>query len=98
MRVVHVAPTLFGPAGVFGGGERYPLELGRALARRVECELVSFGRRAHAWRDPSGLRIRVLRSFASVGGHPAHPLAIGLGHALAEADVVHTHHLRSAPS
>src|SRR5919202_72970 len=34
MRVVHVAPTLFGPNGIFGGGERYPLELGRALARR----------------------------------------------------------------
>src|ERR671932_98890 len=34
MRVVHVAPTLFGPNGIFGGGERYPLGLGRALAGR----------------------------------------------------------------
>ena len=41
MRVVHVAPTLFGAAGLFGGGERYPLELARALARssEVDCEL-----------------------------------------------------------
>ena len=98
MRVVHVAPTLFGPAGIFGGGERYPLELGRALARHVDCELVSFGPAARAWRDPSGLRVRVLRSLLLVGGHPAHPLALGLGHALAGADIVHTHHLRSAPS
>jgi glycosyltransferase involved in cell wall biosynthesis len=98
MRIVHVAPTLFGPAGIFGGGERYPLELGRALARKVDCELVSFGPTARAWRDASGLRVRVLRSLARVGGHPAHPLALGLGHALAGADVVHTHHLRSAPS
>jgi glycosyltransferase involved in cell wall biosynthesis len=98
MRVVHVAPTLFGPAGIFGGGERYPVELGRALARHVECELVSFGPAARAWRDPSGLRVRILRSLALVGGHPAHPLALGLGHALGQADVVHTHHLRSAPS
>ena len=98
MRVVHVAPTLFGPAGIFGGGERYPLELGRALARHVDCELVSFGARARAWRDPSGLRLRVLRSLAFVGGHPAHPLALGLGHVLAGAGIVHTHHLRSAPS
>jgi glycosyltransferase involved in cell wall biosynthesis len=98
MRVVHVAPTLFGPDGIFGGGERYPLELGRALARRVECELVSFGRAARAWSEPGGLRVRVLRSVVHVGGHPAHPLALGLSHALAEADIVHSHHLRSAPS
>jgi alpha-maltose-1-phosphate synthase len=98
MRVVHVAPTLFGPAGIFGGGERYPLELGRSLARRVDCELVTFGSTARAWRDPSGLRVRVLRSLAHVRGHPAHPLALGLGHALAKAEIVHAHHLRSAPS
>jgi glycosyltransferase involved in cell wall biosynthesis len=98
MRIVHVAPTLFGPAGIFGGGERYPLELGRALAGNVACELVTFGPAARAWRDPSGLGIRVLRSLALLGGHPAHPLAPGLAHALAGADVVHAHHLRSAPS
>ena len=34
MRVIHVAPTPFGADGLFGGGERYPLELARALARR----------------------------------------------------------------
>jgi glycosyltransferase involved in cell wall biosynthesis len=98
MRVVHVAPTLFGPEGIFGGGERYPLELARALAGRVDCELVSFGPSARAWREPGGLRVRVLRSLALAAGHPAHPLALGLGQALAGADVVHTHHLRSAPS
>jgi glycosyltransferase involved in cell wall biosynthesis len=93
-----VAPTLFGPAGIFGGGERYPLELGRALARHVDCELVSFGPAARSWTDSGGLRIRILRAIAHVGGHPAHPLALGLGHAIAEADIVHVHHLRSAPS
>jgi glycosyltransferase involved in cell wall biosynthesis len=98
MRVVHVAPTLFGPAGIFGGGERYPLELGRALAHDVDCELVSFGRVARSWSDSGGLRIRILRAIAHVGGHPGHPLAPGLGRALAEADIVHAHHLRSAPS
>ena len=97
MRVVHVAPTLFGPAGIFGGGERYPLELGRALARHVDCELVTFGRARRSWAE-GGLRIRVLRSLALVGGHPAHPLAVGLGKAVGAADIVHTHHLRSAPS
>jgi glycosyltransferase involved in cell wall biosynthesis len=98
MRVVHVTPTLFGQAGLFGGGERYPLELGRALARHVDCELVTFGRTARAWSDSSGLQVRILHSIGRVGGHPAHPLALGLGRTLAEADLVHTHHLKSTPS
>jgi glycosyltransferase involved in cell wall biosynthesis len=98
MRVVHVAPTPFGPAGIFGGGERFALELGRALARRADCELVTFGTAGRAWREPGGLAVRVLRARAFLGGHPAHPLALGLGHTLRGADVVHAHHLRSAPS
>jgi glycosyltransferase involved in cell wall biosynthesis len=98
MRVVHVAPTLFGHAGIFGGGERYPLELARALAHHVDCELVSFGQAACSWSESGGLRIHILRAIARVRGHPAHPLALGLGHAVADADIVHAHHLRSAPS
>jgi glycosyltransferase involved in cell wall biosynthesis len=96
MRVVHVAPTPFGAGGIFGGGERYPLELARALARRIDCRLVTFGAPATI-REPSGLVVRVLRPQAWAG-HRAHPLAAGLPRALAGADVVHTHHLRSAPS
>jgi glycosyltransferase involved in cell wall biosynthesis len=98
MRVVHVAPTLFGREGLFGGGERYPLELGRALARHVDCELVTFGQQAHSWSNASGLRIRRLRSITFLGGHPAHPLARGLGRALSGADIVHAHQLRSTPT
>ena len=33
MRVIHVAPSVFGPDGLYGGGERYPLELARAPGR-----------------------------------------------------------------
>src|SRR5206468_2518402 len=50
------------------------------------------------YREPGGLRVRVLRAVAYIQGHPAHPLAPGLVAALAGADVVHTHHMRSAPS
>ena len=53
MRVIHVAPTAFGMDGLFGGGERYPLELSRALAQHVSCELVTFGSEAGTRvRDP----------------------------------------------
>jgi glycosyltransferase involved in cell wall biosynthesis len=100
IRVVHVAPTAFGATGLFGGGERYPIELARALARQddVDCELVTFGRRASSHLDPSGLRVRVLATVGHLRHHPAHPVAPGLMAALGRPDLVHTHQLRSAPS
>jgi glycosyltransferase involved in cell wall biosynthesis len=98
VRVIQVAPTCFGADGLFGGGERYPLELARALAQEVDCELITFGRSARIVTEPGGLRIRVLRPWARLRGHPAHPVNPALPAALAGADVVHTHHMRSAPS
>ena len=98
VRVIHVAPTPFGQAGLFGGGERYPLELARALASQVECELVTFGRRASVHREPGGLCHRTLPVLGWLGGHPAHPIAPGLPRVLSNAHVVHTHHMRSLPS
>jgi glycosyltransferase involved in cell wall biosynthesis len=98
VRVIHVAPTPFGAAGLFGGGERYPLELARALATRIECELITFGTPLGSSREPSGLRLRRLPALTYLHGHPAHPLAPHLLTALRGADLVHTHHLRSTPS
>jgi glycosyltransferase involved in cell wall biosynthesis len=98
VRIVHVAPTPFGPGGLFGGGERYPIELARALSHYVDVELVTFGPEAGSRVDPTGLRISTLRPLAYARGHPAHPIAPQLVLALGAADVVHTHHTRSAPS
>lgn len=93
-----MAPTCYGADGLFGGGERYPLELARALAREADCELITFGRSARTLREPGGLRIRVLRPWTRLRGHPVHPVHPALPALLAGADVVHTHHMRSAPS
>jgi glycosyltransferase involved in cell wall biosynthesis len=98
VRVIHVVPTPFGDGGLWGGGERYPLELARALATRVDCDLVTFGRRAQAWSEPTGLRVRRLRAYGHLNGHPVHPVPPSLPLALRGADVVHTHHTRSLPS
>jgi glycosyltransferase involved in cell wall biosynthesis len=98
MRVVHVVPTPFGVTGLFGGGERYPVELARALARHIDCELLTFGPRPAAWRESGGLRVQVLRRFGVLRGHPAHPVAPQLAWSLGGVDIVHTHQLRSTPS
>jgi glycosyltransferase involved in cell wall biosynthesis len=66
----------------------------------VDCELVTFGKRAHLEGDSDGLRIRTLPTRTWAGGHPAHPFAPALLVLLSRArpDVVHTHHMRSLPS
>lgn len=97
MRVIHVAPTSFGADGLFGGGERYPLELARALSKRVRCDLVTFGS-VEDERWEGRLRIRVLRPVGHLSGHPARPIAPSLPGAIGRADVVHVHHLRSPAS
>ena len=57
---------LFGPAGIVGGGERYPFERVLALAAYVGCELVSFGRAA---RTPPSARVWA-RAFARMAIRP----------------------------
>ncbi|MGI8553777.1 MAG: glycosyltransferase family 4 protein [Dehalococcoidia bacterium] len=98
MRVIHVAPIPFGPSGMLGGGERYPIELARALAQHIETELISFGRFPERRREPGGLWIRTIRPLTTLHHHPAHSFAPSLITALAHADIVHTHHMRSTPS
>ena len=92
-----MAPTAFGSAGLYGGGERYPIELARALAKQVACELVTFGREPMDQRQ-GGLTVRVLRPILHLGGHPARPIAPGLPPALRGADLVHAHQVRSPAS
>ena len=97
MRVIHISPTAFGADGLFGGGERYPTELARALARKVDCKLVTFGPRASSYRD-GDLEVTVLARAVLLKGHPAHPVARGIRRELAGADIVHAHHVRAFPS
>ena len=91
-----MAPTAFGRDGLFGGGERYPYELARALAQHVPCELVTFGPDARTTWDGQ-LTIRVVRPLGYIGGHPARAIAPALTRVIRDADIVHVHHMR-APS
>jgi glycosyltransferase involved in cell wall biosynthesis len=90
-RILHIVPALFGAdGGVFGGAERYALELARHMAEKVPTTLVSFGpepRRATLGR----LRVRVLSRPWYVRGQRYNPIHAGLLHLIAAADVVHCH-------
>ena len=97
--MVQVAPTAFGEDGIYGGGERYPLELARAIARHTDCTLLTFarpGRSRH--REPGGLTVEVLPARTYLHHHPAHPVSLALPRAVAPFDVVHVHQLWATPS
>ncbi len=64
----------------------------------MDCELLTFADRPSSRVDASGLRIRSLRARYHFKGHIAHPLAWSLPRSLTGADLVHTHHVYSAPS
>jgi glycosyltransferase involved in cell wall biosynthesis len=88
---LHIVPALFGAdGGVFGGAERYALELARHMADEVPTTLASFGPEARRLRL-GRLAVRVLGHPWQVRGQRFNPLHPGLVPLLARADVVHCH-------
>jgi glycosyltransferase involved in cell wall biosynthesis len=87
-RIAVVYPTPFGEEGIFGGGERYALELARALARRAPTRLVTFGSRARRGTD-GPLEISVHKPLLWVSGVRNNPFSLSFLADLRGADVIH---------
>ena len=95
MRIALVTPTYFSPDSYIGGGERYVEELARALAKRAEVKLVSFGPRAFRERPEPGLERVILRSWTRDKMTPFSPR---LARELRGADVVHAFQYFTLPT
>ena len=74
-RVVHISPAAFGDEGIFGGGERYPFELAKAMAAHTPVRLVTFGKNPRTWQD-GPLSIRVLPLRGQWKGSEVNPLSL----------------------
>jgi glycosyltransferase involved in cell wall biosynthesis len=90
MRVVHLVPALFGPAGLVGGAERYAFELARHMAESVSTTLVSFGDE-DAEHHIGSLRVRTVGQPWLVRGQHSNPFSLSAFAELRRADVVHCH-------
>lgn len=97
MRVLYIAPALFGDSGVFGGAERYTFELARRMAEQTPTTLLSFGS-ADQERHDGKLRIRVLRTQCHVRRQPANPLSTGVLSEIPKFDIIHCHQQHIATS
>src|SRR5262245_47719621 len=90
LRVVHLCQILFGVGGLYGGGERYALELARHMAEVTPTTLVSFGE--HSREETLGrLRVRVLGRSWYIRGQRGNPVSWSLAGVLRRTDVVHCH-------
>lgn len=88
MKVAIVYPIEFGDRGHVGGGERYALELARALAELVDTRLVTFGQRRRTSCE-GRLRVEVYPRAWLVRGRMNNPLNPHFLWALRDVDVVH---------
>jgi glycosyltransferase involved in cell wall biosynthesis len=83
-----VYPIPFGDDGIFGGGERYALELARALAQRTPTRLISFGSRAR--RETEGpLEISIHQPLRYIHGSRLNPFTVTFLADLRDVDVIH---------
>jgi glycosyltransferase involved in cell wall biosynthesis len=88
VKVAFVYPILFGEDGIFGGGERYALELARAVASRTPTRLVSFGARARRERD-GPLEVAIHRPLRYIHDERLNPLSVTFLRDLWDVDVIH---------
>jgi|Deesub1362B_J571_1020462.scaffolds.fasta_scaffold00014_126 glycosyltransferase involved in cell wall biosynthesis len=92
MRVLHITPTYF--SSQIGGGERYPLELAKALSKYIDVELITFGNSSnkHSYET---LEINECVAFTALSplftSHNPLPLSISFLRRIGEADIVHIH-------
>lgn len=87
---MHVTPALFGKQGVFGGAERYSLELARHMSQLTRTRIVAFGATPEAYKD-CDLDVQVLGPATAIRGHAFNRFHISLWNAIRGFDVVHCH-------
>lgn len=87
--VLHIVPAAFGPAGIFGGAERYAFELARSMARLVPTRLLTFGERHERWRE--GELDVVMERASFIRGQRFNPWTPALLGWIRRAGVVHCH-------
>lgn len=92
--IVHVSSAMFGSGGIWGGAERYALELARAQSLRHPTRLVVFGAQSRRLRFGK-LSIHVLGASQGDGGGLRNPRPELLLAEFAGRRVVHLHQLES---
>lgn len=97
MSVLHISPSVFGPDGITGGGERAAYELARATATMAPTTFLSFGPKRLSRRDGE-LVVEIYPSAGNLGGQLFDPLSWRFLEQLRKVDVIHCNQYQVAVS
>jgi glycosyltransferase involved in cell wall biosynthesis len=93
-RIAYVTPLYFAEQSYVGGGERYVLNLARAVTRAaggtLAVEVISYGVDARTSRLDGQIKLRVLPT-AREPRHPLDAVSWEIAEALRNVDLVHVH-------
>lgn len=89
LKVSLVSPTYFSDDSVLGGGERYVHELAKALSKRVEVDLISFGSVSKRTRLSDSLVMEIFRSLHVPRDNISNPINARFLWRLLNAEIVH---------
>jgi glycosyltransferase involved in cell wall biosynthesis len=96
--VTHVTPALFGPNGMFGGGERYPLELAKAMSKLTPTRLISFADEPRTFALDQ-LQVQLYKARHHAWHGELNPVSLGyLADLFARSGVLHAHQYECLPT
>lgn len=95
MKVIHIAPTYFSSDSVLGGGERFSVELAKAMSRYAEVELISFGKYNKILPLSGNLNLYIFKRWNSNILNPFNPFFL---QKLKGADIIHCHQYMIYPT
>jgi glycosyltransferase involved in cell wall biosynthesis len=86
--IAVVYPLPFGDHGIVGGGERYAIELARALSKITPTRFITFGKTSSV-RSYGGLDARTRRVRLHARGLVNNPISVGFLGDLLDVNVIH---------
>ena len=89
-RTLHVTPLNFGAGGVYGGGERLPLLLATAMAKKIPTSLLGFGKQFSKVRQ-GDLEVITVPIRGRYHGSDLNPISERYFTELWSAERIHTH-------
>lgn len=92
LKVLHVTPTYFSQDSVLGGGERYVLELAKAMSLYADVKILSFGKKNYFYSN-GAVVVSVKKPFFYIKNNILNPFYLNLYNDFKEADVIHVHQI-----
>ena len=90
IKVLHISPTYFSPESVTGGGERYVLELAKAMSNYADVKILSFGKKTHTFFDKN-VEIQIIKPIFYIKKNILNPLSLIFLKEFIQADIIHVH-------